>query len=396
MLKIFLGVTICTSFFEDTHYPLKARIIQSSAARLTPHWENGMVRWFYAGLATAMLVGCSSTSPDPERESKSNAQLADEQVALQEEVNPKTPIIEEQPATKHPLVEAARVLAKPTLATPIEAEGGVESLVGPAIDPNHDPFVYYSVPVELNLDITSKGYIHGDRTIVVKQQAKRSTLVEYAKTASEVAKQQAGMIHVQMNYVDVDILIPWHRAKRITTDGGISIVTLVDGGKYTGKVEEVVKDQDGSRYFIGACDTVTVTTAFRTSAPDNLAAPSCQFSVKYFSIHGRTTDSFTGRNAQFFSGNTDRPPSFADCGTNYSLKVGDKTVKGSLADVQKMTVIFDPTISEEGYGTTTLVLRSGEKLQGTLVVPPEVEGSWGLVFQTDDECVVIVKSMRPR
>lgn len=348
-----------------------------------------MVRCFFAGLATAMLVGCSSTSSDPKRESQSNAQPADEQVALQEELDPKAPISEEQPATKHPLAEAARVLAKPTLATPIEAEGGVESIVGPRIDPNFD-FKYDRVPAELRLAITSKKYLYGDRTIVVKEQAKHSPLLEYAGTASEAATpQHAGMIHMQIGRVDV--LIPWHRAKRITkNDLGKSTVTLVDGGTYTGEMKEVVKDQDGSRYFIGGCDTVTVTAVTRTSAPDKITAPSCQFSLEN-DLSFRETISFTGRNAHFFSGTTDRPPSFSDCGTNYSLKVGNKIVNGRLEDVQKMTVRVEQTF-EEKYGTT-IVLRSGETIQGKLVRPPEVEGHWGLVFQTDDECVVIQESL---
>jgi hypothetical protein len=253
------------------------------------------------------------------------------------------------------------------------------------IGPNDDPFVYYKVPVELSLQVTAKYGLPKDFTIVVKEQANDPPLLHYAGTATVNANaNSAGMIRLDTRS-NATVLIPWHRAKRImTNEFGTSAVTTVDGSTYSGRVYTIVRDENGDRHSISACGTVTVTTATSTVVPDKQTAPECQFSIEdEYSIKALTI-SFTGRDAHFVSENRDRPHSFTDRGANYSLKVGDKTVTGSLADCQTVTL-------RGNYGMA-LVLRSGEKVQGKLVAPPDVKGQkWALVFQTDDGCVVVVK-----
>jgi len=163
--------------------------------------------------------------------------------------------------------------------------------------------------------------------------------------------------------------IPWPAIKEIGFDKGISTVTCVDGGKFTGTILTEVTNADGQKYHLGDCTKVTVKKVTKAEKMDVAAAPAkCR--VRFDNLDQSFEARRIGYSTKFVTSE------------QFQMKVSGEITAGNLSDFEKVIV------KGSGSGPIQITVKApkGKPIEGEL----GTFGNASFIFVDANGCAIVL------
>lgn len=171
------------------------------------------------------------------------------------------------------------------------------------------------------------------------------------------------------------VAIPWENIKELSADRATSMVTCVDGSKFTGIILTEVTSTDDLKYHLASIKKMTVKTVTKSEQNENGGAGAkCTFQFDNF------LQSFKASKVGFYFHQR------SEMSQKFEMTTGNEKVAGNLSDFEKVIV------KGSRAGPTSIIVRApkGQETAGVL----HSEGR-SLVFYGANDCTIAIYLRAP-